>query len=150
MISIFRSVLMAAAMAFLLSTAHAQQINDETGLEAVRNFISAVARGDPAELDTILAPEYQIVRANGVTIAKEKYLEGFPSSHTITGDYSVTKLTATGTGDIMVVSYFLEITEKIDGDDVAANAPRLTVFRYSDGAWRVSAHANFAAIAPPG
>ena len=147
--SILRSVLVIAAMAISVSASLAQQINDETGLEAVRNFISAVSRGDPAELDTILAPEFQIVRANGVTIAKEKYLEGFPSSHSITGEYSVTNLVATGTGQIMIVSYKLAITEKIDGQPVAADAPRLTVFRYADDAWRVSAHANFAAIAPP-
>jgi ketosteroid isomerase-like protein len=147
--TVLHSICLFAVMAISLPAALAQQVTDDIGLEAVRTFIGAVAKGDPAVLDAVLAPEFQIVRANGETIAKEEFLAGFPASHSITGDFSASKLHATGAGDVMVVSYALDISESIEGAAVAANAPRMTVFRYVDGAWQVSAHANFGAIASP-
>ncbi len=53
-------------------------------------------------------------------------------------------MVATREGDVMVVRYFLEVDETIDGVEVEHRAPRLTVFRKSGETWLVVSHANFA------
>lgn len=107
-------------------------------------FTEAVASRDQARLAEVLAPEYQIVRANGTTFDRDGYIGANAGGVKITSLPEYENIVATEGGDVLVVSSVLTIEETIDGQPVTKRAPRLTVFRRIDGHWRVSAHANFA------
>ncbi len=112
--------------------------------KAVGLWVAAVTGGDRDAVGAVLAPEFQIVRDNGVAYDRDQYLaSGLPK---IAAPPPVSDLVATGAGDVMVVRYVLSIDATVGGAAMQARAPRLTVFRAVDGKWLVAAHANFAAI----
>ena len=117
----------------------------EAGKKAVDGWVGAVASGDPAAIAKVLAPEFQIVRADGTAYDAEAYLQSefprFPEPP------QIGSLVVTGYGDYLVARY--EINSKILlGDETELrHAPRLTVFRKGrDGTWLVVAHSNFAPL----
>jgi ketosteroid isomerase-like protein len=112
--------------------------------KAIEAWVAAVASGDAKRIEQILAPEFQITRADGSAYAAADYLKSdlpkFSSAP------KIEKLVVTGYGDLMVTRYWLNIEQTRGGKVVHAHAPRLTVFRRSEGTWRVVSHANFAAL----
>ncbi|MCB1502876.1 MAG: nuclear transport factor 2 family protein [Bauldia sp.] len=115
----------------------------EAAAKAVEEWVAAAASGDKARLDKVLAPEFQIVRADGSAYDKQTYLAvGLPSYPT---PPEVADLDATGYGDLLVVRYLLTTEVDVGGETLKRNAPRLTVFRKAGGGWLVVAHANLAA-----
>lgn len=133
----------ALAMAFILSSpAHAGDMTN-TARTQISAFVEAVITG-PDAVAPLLAPEYQIMRSNGVGYDRDGYIGRGAGSVNARPRYGLSDIVATGTDDILVARYFLEIEETIDGKPVTRRAPRLTVFRKIGGAWKVSAHANFA------
>ena len=146
-----RFAILAAAFAMLATLgigtmqarAEGSGLQNEAG-KAVAAWVAAVTSGDKSAVAAVLAPEFQIVRDNGIAYDREQYLAGeLPK---ITTPPPVSELVATGEGDVMVVRYVLTIDATVDGAAMQARAPRLTVFRRVDWKWLVSAHANFAAI----
>ena len=141
--------LVAAAFAFtLLILPRPAPAGDATlqelGETAVRHFLDAVASADAEILAAVLAPEFQIMRANGAGYTRAEYLtESFPSVR-IAGTPVIEELVATRDGDLLVTRYKLAIEEEIEGQHVSHLAPRLTVFRRVGSGWLVVAHANFA------
>ncbi len=146
-----RLTILAAAFAMLATfgfgTAEARAAGSglqEEGSKAVAAWVAAVTSGDKSGVAALLAPEFQLVRDNGVAYDREQYLDGgLPK---IAAPPPIGELVATGEGDVMVVRYVLTIDATVDGAPMQARAPRLTVFRRVGGKWLVSAHANFAAI----
>jgi len=139
----------AASVALLLlvgiGALRAQADLQAEAASAVDAWVAAVAGGDKDAVAAILAPEFQIVRDNGVAYDRDGYLaSALPN---IVNAPQFEDLHATSEGDVMVVRYVLVIDETIDGAAVEARAPRLTVFRRDGDTWLVSAHANFARIA---
>lgn len=134
---------MLAAVGLSTASAVAAKLQDEaTG--AVTAWVAAVTSGDKSAVAALLAPEFQIVRDNGVAYDRAQYLAGdLPK---IAAAPPVSDLVASGAGDVMVARYVLTIDATVGGAPMQARAPRLTVFRHVDGKWLVSAHANFAAI----
>lgn len=117
----------------------------ETARAALVAFTEAVLAG-PGTLAPMLAPEYQIMRANGVGYDRDGYLDRGAGTVSARPDFSHEDLVVTATDDeVMVVRYFLRIDETIDGKPVKRRAPRLTVFRKIDAVWKVVAHSNFGA-----
>ena len=116
----------------------------ETARAALISFIEAVRAG-PDALAPMLAPEYQIMRANGVGYDRDSYLSKGAGTVSIKPDYAQEEIIATAHDDMLVVRYFLRVDETVDGNPVEKRAPRLTVFRKIDGQWKVVAHANFGA-----
>lgn len=114
----------------------------ETARAALVAYTAATLKG-PAALAPYLAPEFQIMRANGVGYDRDGYLN--KGVGTIVGKpgFSHEDIVATRAGDLLVVRYFLRIDEVIQGKPIKKRAPRLTVFRNVGGAWKVVAHANF-------
>ena len=114
------------------------------GVEAVRAWIGAVMSGDPDTIRAVLAPEFQIMRADGSGYDAA----GYPASQLpiIAAMPDIQNLVATTHGDILVARYFIDVNETRDGKVVEADAPRLTVFRKSGDTWLVVAHGNFAAL----
>ncbi len=117
----------------------------ELGTQLATQFFTILAEPEAekaAALEAFLAPEFQIVRANGDRLGRDAYLAA-PAN---VEDFTISDVAATQGGDVIVVTYLIETTETIDGVEQATTAPRLSVFRLVDGAWRLSAHANFGAI----
>ncbi|WP_119275151.1 nuclear transport factor 2 family protein [Taklimakanibacter deserti] len=112
--------------------------------KAIDSWVGAVASGEKERVRRVLAPEFQIVRADGSAYGAAEYLESdLPK---IAGLPATENMVATGYGDLLVTRYALTFDATIDGKTVEARAPRLTVFRRSEGAWLVVAHANFAQV----
>jgi hypothetical protein len=114
-----------------------------TGAEAANAFFAAVQSGDVARVDAILAPEARIARANGTVIGKAEYLKALP----VIKSFSISDVAAAQSGDDLVVTYHVTTDQIVDGQQQpTTEAPRLSVFQWLDGQWRLLAHANFNAI----
>jgi ketosteroid isomerase-like protein len=129
-------------LAVLPTSAYAADALQDEGRAAVAAWIKAVTSGDVAVLDAILAPDFQILRADGSRYDRAGYLKSdLPK---IVSPPDLQGLVVTGAGDTLVASYILSIRQTRDGKAVEVRAPRLTVFRKSGDTWLVVAHANFA------
>jgi hypothetical protein len=117
----------------------------EEGRAAVSAFVMGVHNG-PEAVAPLLAPEYQIMRANGVGYDRTGYVDHGVGTVKSGPEFSLDELVATQADDVMVVRYMLTVDETIEGKTVTKRAPRLTVFRKIDGQWKVAAHGNFASI----
>ncbi|MDA0704045.1 MAG: nuclear transport factor 2 family protein [Proteobacteria bacterium] len=140
----------AFALALGLATITAPALADdhkmtEEGRAAVSAFVAGV-HGGPDAIAPLLAPEYQIMRSNGVGYGRAGYIEHGVGTVKSGPDFALDELVATQEDDVMVVRYMLSVEETIQGKTVAKRAPRLTVFRKIDGQWKVVAHGNFASI----
>jgi hypothetical protein len=121
----------------------AAKISPEEALKALDPWADALFTGDPAVVEKVLAPEYQILRSDGNGHDKTSYLKSLPRQK-IRSQFS--DITATGTGDVMVVRYRIETDQIIEGKEVKGISPRLSVFRLDGGRWLICAHANFARL----
>jgi ketosteroid isomerase-like protein len=143
-----RTILAAILTAFLaLATAPASAADDlaATAKAAITAFLDGVVGGREA-LAPQLAPEFQVMRENGIGYGRDGYLEGAIGEVKAKPDFSIEDVVATAEGDVMVARYMLRINEVIEGAAVEKRAPRLTVFHRIDGQWKVAAHANFGAV----
>ena len=100
--------------------------------------------GNPEAVEAVLAPEYQILRADGTGHDKASYLNALPKHH-VPSTFS--DIVASGNDSIMVIRYRIETDQTVDGKAVKGISPRLSVFRKEGGRWLLSAHANFAPLA---
>ena len=111
---------------------------------ALERYFQALVDGDRKALEAAIAPEFQIMRADGSGYVEAEYLaSNLPKIKTMP---TIEKLIVSGGGDILVARYFLKIESTRDGKTVAAYAPRLTVLRKVGDTWLVAAHANFATV----
>ncbi len=110
---------------------------------AVDGFLDALFSGDPAKVDQVLAPEFQILRSDGKSYDKVSYLGALPN-HKVRP--TTNGLKATGHGDIIVTTYTITTEQTIGGQPVEAVSPRLSVFHKEGDRWLIVAHANFAQI----
>jgi hypothetical protein len=116
------------------------------GQRLADGFFAALQSGDPAAVSATMAPEARIARANGDVVVRDDYLTKLP----VIAEYSIDKADANQHGDVLVVTYHVIVDEVIDGvQQPTKEAPRLTVFQWQDGAWKLVAHANFGAINSP-
>lgn len=123
--------------------AAAGQISTEEALNVLDPWVDALVTGDPAVVEKVLAPEYQILRSDGTGHDKASYLKALPR-HQDRPKFS--DIVATEAGGVMVLRYRIETNQTIDGKAVNGISPRLSVFRQVDGNWLISAHANFAQL----
>jgi hypothetical protein len=134
------------SLVVMLSAGAASAADDmtETARGLLVAFTQAVLDG-PDALAPMLAPEYQIMRTNGVGYDRDGYLNRGAGTVSAQPGFSHEDLVVTVDDDVLVVRYFLSINETIDGKPVKRRAPRLTVFRKIDTEWKVVAHSNFGA-----
>jgi hypothetical protein len=135
---------MSALAAGAASAAAAGQISPEEALKALDPWADALLTGDPAVVEKVLAPEYQILRSDGSGHDKTSYLKSLPKQR-VRSKFS--DIVATGTADLMVIRYRIETDQTIEGTEVKGVSPRLSVFRSEADRWLISAHANFAQLA---
>lgn len=119
------------------------KIPPEEALKALDPWADALVTGDPAVIEKVLAPEFQILRSNGSGYDKTSYLKSLPRQR-VRSKFS--DIVATGAGDIMVLRYHIDTDQTIEGKKVKDISPRLSVFRKDGDRWLISAHANFAAL----
>ncbi len=146
---LFAVMLYGAGGAFLSSVVPADAQSEPVDLQAeataaIQSFIGAVISGEPAKVAATLAPEFQILRANGSRYDAKSYPD---SDLPIIAEMpDIQKLVVTATGDSMVTTYVINVNETLDGSVVESYAPRMTVFRKQGGKWLVVAHGNFAGL----
>lgn len=119
------------------------KIPPEEALKALDPWADALLTGDPAVIEKVLAPEFQILRSNGSGYDKASYLKSLPRQR-VRSKFS--GIVATGAGDVMVLRYHIDTDQTIEGKKVKDISPRLSVFRKVGDRWLISAHANFAAL----
>lgn len=110
------------------------------GQRLVNRYFRAIQTSDRQALERILAPEFQVVRANGTVLDRDEYL----ANPATIGDYLLGPFFATLDGSSLVASYKVSVDSTIDGVvQPTTPAPRLSVFRLDGTNWLLSAHANF-------
>ena len=119
------------------------ELNAE-GTAALRALWGALVDRRPEVVDKVLAPEFQVMRDDGSSDDKRDYIAtGIPHVAAIP---EISRVAATGHGDVMVTRYVAKVRETRDGKVVEKTAPRLTVFRKEGGKWLAVAHGNFAEL----
>ena len=131
-----------ASPAYAAETSVAER--DAAGLAANTAWWGALVKGSAEAIGPVLAPEFQIMRADGSSYDKAGYLAGGLPKVAAIPEFS--HMTVTAYGDLLVTRYWVTVKETRNGEMVEAHAPRLTVFRREGDRWLVSAHANFAAF----
>ncbi len=139
---IFLTVALSASPAFAEGQSSPVEVK-KTAKKLLVAFTEAVIAG-PERLAPMLAPEYQIMRSNGIGYNRDEYLNRGVSTLSIKPVFSHEDLVVTVADKVMVVRYMLEVDETIDGVSVSRRAPRLTVFRLIGDQWKVVSHSNFA------
>jgi ketosteroid isomerase-like protein len=120
----------------------ADGIEGDAAQDLLLGWTAAVGSGDADRVASVLAPEFQLMRGDGTGYDAAAYLAGgFP---VYAASPAIEKIVETSAGDIRVIRYWLVLDAAVEGGTLTRHAPRLTVFRNIDGAWYVSAHANFA------
>jgi ketosteroid isomerase-like protein len=117
---------------------------DAEGLAANRAWWGALVAGTVPAIVAVLAPEFQIMRADGSSYDKEDYLGSQLPNVAAIPEFS--QMVVTAHENTLVARYYVTVQETRDGQVVQAHAPRLTVFRKDGDMWLVTAHANFATL----
>lgn len=112
-----------------------------TGRELAIDFLDMLQRSDAAALEDFLAPAFQLQRADGSGYDRDEYLANPAIVNTFeVGD----EVFASQQDDVLVVRWGAQVNEITEGTKLSeVYAPRLSTFVWSDGAWRLLAHANF-------
>jgi ketosteroid isomerase-like protein len=138
----FSGALMCLAAAAASFSASAAGFVASSHAELVHDWLTVLYSGDAARLDAVLADHFQVALGSGHGFVKSEALDVMP---VVTGEPVISGLVATESGDLLVVRYHVEVSQKIEGLEQTRLAPRLTVFeKHADG-WYVTAHASFAA-----
>lgn len=137
--------LMGGFMAFTSAatpgTANSEELSAEAEI-ALNGWADALFSGDPAQVDEVLAPQFQLIRANGQGFTRADYLKNLPSQNK---RIAWSDVVATGDHSILVLRYRAEVDQVIDGKATTGTAPRLSVFLRDGNRWMILAHANFSA-----
>ncbi len=146
---LFAIILYGGAGVWLSSVEPAGAQNNPSDLavqagKAINGFFGAIMSGDPQKLAAVLAPDFQLLRADGTRQDAANY----PDSDLpiIAALPAISQLKVTETGDTLVATYVVDVNETRGGMVVQSVAPRLTVFRKTGDQWLVVAHGNFAAL----
>jgi hypothetical protein len=134
---------LAALGAMGVGAGGARAATEAEALDALNPWADALFSGDPVQVEKVLAPEYQILRSDGTGYVKADYLKVLPKQK-MRSKFS--NITATTTGNVLVIRYSIETDQVINGKDVKGLGKRLSVFRKEAGVWLMSAHANFSKI----
>ena len=121
----------------------ASGVSEADAKAAILAWLSALATHDPAKVEKILAPEFQILRSDGSGYDRKSYLGHLPKFN---GEPEIHDLAYGANGDLLVARYNLKLEQKIGDKPVQKLAPRLSVLRRDGSGWLMVAHANFAQI----
>lgn len=112
-----------------------------TGKRLITEWLDALQREDTAAIAAILAPNFQIQRADGTSADRAQYLED-PAQ--VNGYEFGPEFVGLQDGDTLSVRWSVEIDEVVDGQPLSrGNAPRLTGFHWNGERWQIVTYANF-------
>lgn len=117
--------------------------SEEDARAAISAWLDALQSGEPAKVEAVLAPEFQILRSDGSGHDKASYLTDLPKQ---TSKPEVSEIAFGENEGVIVARYILSVEQTINNKPVQAKAPRLSVFRKGGAGWLIVAHANFAQI----
>lgn len=119
---------------------------DALGKRLSDKFLGLLKNGDVAGLKKFLSPAFQLQRATGAGATKAEYLSELPTI----GEFVVSDVEATRSGDVLVVRYLATVEGLADGRMYTPGpAPRISTFVLTDGRWQIVSHANFNALLTP-
>ncbi|MGI9187054.1 MAG: nuclear transport factor 2 family protein [Gaiellales bacterium] len=111
-----------------------------TGLQLMTAYSTLLVKKDLPALTALLAPSFQIQRADGSHATRAQYLAKLPDLRAFAFDDS----TATRSGDVITFRALATSTLFINGAMYSPDpAPQMAVFRWRSGAWSVVAQGNF-------
>jgi ketosteroid isomerase-like protein len=129
-----------AAIAMLLLAAAAplaaQTEKEKAVREVLRQMIDADLKDDAAELDRTLAPDYVIVRDNGLVRSRAETLEGIKSGATKFTAFNLSDVQVRFYGDTAVVTFHADIHGSRAGKDMSGEFREVRVFVNHGGAWQ--------------
>ena len=115
--------------------------HDQTGRELVIEFITSLQQSDIAATAAMLAPNFQLLRADGSYANRDDYLKNPAKVTTFKLGESVVGMQY---GDTLTVRWSTQIGEHIDGDPYSkVEAGRLTSFVWDGQRWLITSYANF-------
>jgi ketosteroid isomerase-like protein len=132
-----------AGLLGMASTTTQAAVSEADARAAIAAWLDPLQEGDPAKIEAVLAPEFQLLRSDGTGHDKTTYLSDLPKQ---TSKPEITDLVFSGEGDVIVTRYMLQLDQTINNKPVQTKAPRLSVFRRGGASWLIVAHANFAQI----
>jgi hypothetical protein len=110
-----------------------------TATELVTAWLETLQAGE--SVADLMAPNFQIQRADGSFADREQYLANPATVSDFTLGDTVTALQS---GNTLSVRWSIKITEVINGVQYTdVEAPRLTVFEWTGDAWQIVGYGNF-------
>jgi ketosteroid isomerase-like protein len=131
-----RIVLVAGVFLIGLGPLRAQTANEKAVGEVLRQMIDADLKDDAAELDRTLAPDYVIVRDNGVVRSRGETLDGIKSGATKFTGFDLSDVHIRFYGDTAVVTFHAAIKGSRAGKDMSGEFREVRVFAKHGGTWR--------------
>jgi ketosteroid isomerase-like protein len=134
-----RYVVIAALVAMLGASCvrvAAQSDKEKAVREVLRQMIDADLKDDAAELDRTLAPDYVIIRDNGVVRSRAETLEGIKSHATKFDAFELSDLQVRLYGDTAVVTFHANIKGSRAGKEMSGQFREVRVFVDRGGEWR--------------
>lgn len=125
------------------ASAAGEPVSEALARRVITAWLAALRTGDPAIVEKVLAPEFQIQRSDGTGFGKEGYLKSLPKQ---TSEPTLSHVVATGADDTIVARYVVEIEQTINGKPAETISPRLSTYRKDGENWLIVAHANFAKL----
>jgi hypothetical protein len=111
-----------------------------TGRALVVHFFTLLVRKDRQGLESFLAPNFQVQRADGSGSNKARYLAKLP----VVLSFKILNVVATEANGTLVVRYEAIATGRVNGKRYTPGpAPRLSTFTWNGSRWQLSSHANF-------
>ncbi|WP_395661440.1 nuclear transport factor 2 family protein [Aestuariivirga sp.] len=135
--------LLAGVAGVSLAATASPAMGEGDALAAIMTWLDAVHSGDPATVEAVLAPEFQLQRSDGSGHDRVSYLTNLPKQ---SSKPQVSDIAFSSNGDIIAARYILRLEQTINGKPAQVMAPRLSVFRRGGPGWLIVAHANFAQI----
>jgi hypothetical protein len=107
-------------------------------------FLRILQAEDQTALARFLAPQFLLQRPDGTFLTRDQYLLN-PAR---VDAFTLTDVAGTRTGDVRVLRSTVNAVQFIDGHQITQDpVSRISTYIYRGGAWRLVAHANFAAVA---
>jgi len=131
-----------AALVLALSLGQPAHIRAQnpSGEELLNQLLAATKSGDSSRQAKLYARAYQSAHEDG---GRDRAQELELLKNVDITDYTLSDVKITEQGPVVVVTYFAELAETIEGTRLPKRkAARLTVFLKTDDGWKAIAHAN--------
>lgn len=139
-----RSKTLTVAIVFLmliLSMSCNSQVQSEKvdGEDLVKRVWKAMKSADMEYIENILAPGFQSIHQDGARNRDDeiKLIKGLNM-----GEYVLDTFVITQNENTMNVTYFVNVTETIDGKTITKRSARLSIFSKTSDGWKWFSHAN--------